>query len=49
MQILEQVNQRGITILVSTHDQNMVNYFRKRVVTLNHGQVVSDREAGTYD
>ncbi len=49
MQILEQVNQRGITILVSTHDQTMVNYFRKRVITLSHGQVVSDREAGTYD
>jgi cell division transport system ATP-binding protein len=49
MQILEQVNQRGITILVSTHDQNMVNYFRKRVITLNHGQIIDDREAGTYD
>ncbi len=49
MQILEQVNQRGITILVSTHDQTMVNYFRKRVVTLDHGQVIKDVQAGTYD
>ncbi len=49
MQILEQVNQRGITILVSTHDQAMVNYFRKRVITLDHGQVVRDIQAGTYD
>ncbi len=49
MQILEQVNQRGITILVSTHDQAMVNYFRKRVVTLEHGQIVRDMLAGTYD
>ncbi|MBQ8847650.1 MAG: cell division ATP-binding protein FtsE [Candidatus Gastranaerophilales bacterium] len=49
MQILEQVNQRGITILVSTHDQVMVNYFRKRVITLDHGQVVRDMQAGTYD
>ena len=49
MQILEQVNQRGITILVSTHDQAMVNYFRKRVITLDHGQVVRDMQAGTYD
>ena len=40
MQILEQVNQRGITILVSTHDQAMVNYFRKRVITLDHGQII---------
>ena len=49
MQILEQVNQRGITILVSTHDKVMVNYFRKRVITLDHGQVVRDMQAGTYD
>ena len=49
MQILEQVNQRGITILVSTHDQAMVNYFRKRVVTVDHGQIIRDMQAGTYD
>lgn len=49
MQILEQVNQRGITILVSTHDHAMVNYFRKRVITLDHGQVLNDVQAGTYD
>ena len=49
MQILEQVNQRGITILVSTHDHSMVNYFRKRVITLEHGQIIKDVQAGTYD
>jgi len=49
MQILEQVNQRGITILVATHDRAMVNYFRKRVITLDAGQIVRDVEAGTYD
>ena len=49
MQILEQVNQRGITILVSTHDHTMVNYFKKRVITLDHGQIVRDMQAGTYD
>ena len=49
MQILEQVNQRGITILVSTHDQAIVNMFRKRVITLDHGIIVKDVQAGTYD
>lgn len=49
MQILEQVNQRGITVLVATHDRAMVNYFRKRVLTLDAGQIVRDVEAGTYD
>ncbi len=49
MQILEQINQKGITILVSTHDHAMVDYFRKRVITLDEGQVVKDVQAGTYD
>lgn len=49
MEILEQVNQRGITVLVSTHDHAMVNYFRKRVITLDKGQIIRDVQAGTYD
>ncbi len=48
MKILEEVNQRGITVLVSTHDSNMVNYLRKRVVALRDGQIEKDQEAGTY-
>ncbi len=48
MEILDQVNQRGITILVSTHDQVIVNYFRKRIVTLCDGQIVKDVRAGVY-
>ena len=48
MEILDQVNQRGITILVSTHDQAIVNYYRKRVITLYEGQIVKDVQAGTY-
>jgi len=49
MQILEQINQRGITVIVSTHDVNLVNYFRKRVITLDKGEIISDIQAGTYD
>lgn len=49
MQILDQINQRGITIIVSTHDKNMVNYFRKRVLTLDSGRIVRDVQAGTYE
>lgn len=48
MEILDQVNRRGITILVSTHDQVIVNYFRKRIVTLCDGQIVKDVRAGVY-
>ncbi len=49
MHILEQINQKGITVLVSTHDHAMVNYFRKRVITLEDGQIIRDIQAGTYE
>lgn len=49
MQILDQINQRGITVIVSTHDSAMVDYFRKRVVTLEDGEIVRDIQAGTYE
>lgn len=48
MQILEQINQRGITVIVSTHDKNIVDYFKKRVITLDNGEVIRDIQAGTY-
>ena len=49
MQILDQINQRGITVIVSTHDQHMVNYFRKRVITLDNGEIIRDVQDGTYE
>lgn len=49
MEILEKVNKRGITVLVSTHDHAMVNYFRKRVITLENGYIIKDVMTGTYD
>ena len=49
MQILDQINQRGITVIVSTHDRSMVNYFRKRVLTLDSGTIIRDVQAGTYE
>jgi cell division transport system ATP-binding protein len=49
MQILDQINQRGITVIVSTHDSAMVDYFRKRVITLEGGEVVRDIQAGKYE
>ncbi len=49
MQILDQINQRGITVIVSTHDQNMVDYFKKRVITLDSGEVIRDVQEGTYE
>ncbi|MBP7212541.1 cell division ATP-binding protein FtsE [bacterium] len=49
MQILDQINQRGITVIVSTHDNTLVDYFRKRVITLDQGKIVRDIQAGTYE
>ena len=49
MQILEQINKRGITIIVSTHDKSMVNYLKKRVLTLDSGEIIRDVEEGTYE
>ncbi|EKE02458.1 MAG: hypothetical protein ACD_20C00383G0010 [uncultured bacterium] len=48
VQILEHINQRGTTVLISTHDQVIVNYFKKRVVTLEDGRVIRDVYSGTY-
>lgn len=49
MQILEQINQKGITVIVSTHDRDIVDYFRKRVITMEQGQIIRDVQAGTYE
>lgn len=49
MEILEQINMRGTTILVSTHDQVIVDKYKKRVVTLESGKVIRDVYSGTYE
>ena len=49
MYVLDQINKRGITVLVSTHDKIIVNKMRKRVICLKNGTVASDIYDGTYD
>ena len=49
MQILEQINDKGITVIVSTHDKDIVDYFRKRVITMDQGQIIRAVQAGTYE
>lgn len=49
MQILEQINEKGITVIVSTHDRDIVDYFRKRVITMSNGEIIRDVQAGTYE
>ena len=40
--LLEKISQRGTTILVSTHNQQLVKQFGKRVITLDKGKVIAD-------
>ena len=42
MKLLEEANERGTTVLVVTHNQEIVNAMQKRVVTMNKGVIVSD-------
>ena len=48
MEVLEAINMRGTTVVVATHDKDIVNEMQKRVVHLEHGVVVRDSE-GDYD
>lgn len=48
IKVLERINYYGTTVLLTTHNQEIVNKLRRRVVTLQHGQVVSDKAGGKY-
>ena len=48
MKLLEQINESGTTVLVVTHNREIVNAMQKRVVTMKKGVIVSDEEKGGY-
>ena len=48
MKLLEEINERGTTVLVVTHNREIVNSFRKRVITMRKGVIVSDEEEAGY-
>lgn len=48
MTLLEEINDEGTTVVVVTHDREIVNDMQKRVVTMKQGIVVSDEEKGGY-
>jgi len=49
MELLLRINELGKTVIVITHNINLVNYYKKRVITLRDGQVISDRQGGMFD
>ena len=48
MKLLEEINERGTTVLVVTHNKELVNMFKKRVITMRKGVIASDEEEGEY-
>ena len=48
MKLLEEINESGTTVVVVTHNREIVNDMRKRVVTMKKGVIVSDEEEGEY-
>lgn len=50
IKLLEEINNFGTTILVTTHDEKVVNLLKKRVITLQDGKIIGDqKEGGHYD
>lgn len=43
------INKHGTTVIVATHNKDIVNEFDKRVITLDKGRLVSDKEHSTYN
>ena len=48
MKLLLDVNAKGTTVIVSTHDRDIVNKLKKRVISMNHGSMINDEERGGY-
>jgi cell division transport system ATP-binding protein len=46
--VLEKINKYGTTVLLTTHNQDIVNKLKRRVVTMQHGKVASDRANAHY-
>ncbi len=48
IKVLEKVNRFGTTVLLTTHNQEIVNALKRRVVTIKDGHIVSDKAVGKY-
>ena len=48
--VLEEINTTtGTTVIMATHDKDIVNKFKKRVIAIKGGRIVKDYEEGKYD
>lgn len=48
IEILEKINQAGSIVLLATHDKEIVNKLKKRVITIKDGKIISDQRIGKY-
>lgn len=46
--LLEKINDYGTTVLLTTHNVEIVNKLKRRVITIDHGKIVSDESEGIY-
>ena len=49
MKLLTEINEKGTTVVVVTHDREMVNLMKKRVIAMRKGVIVSDERNAGYD
>lgn len=49
IRVLEKINKHGTTVLLTTHNMDIVNKLKRRVVTIRDGRVVGDRARATYN
>ena len=49
MRLLDRINRTGTIVVVATHDKEMVNSMRRRVVALDGGHIISDQDRGVYN
>jgi cell division transport system ATP-binding protein len=49
MKLLEEINSKGTTVVVVTHNMEIVKIMKKRVITVKKGVIVSDSKQGDYD
>lgn len=46
--LLQKINEFGTTIVLVTHNREIVNMLKKRVITIDHGHIIADQKAGKY-
>lgn len=49
IKVLEKINKYGTTVLLTTHNQEIVNKLKRRVVTIKDGQIISDKANAEYE